>query len=246
MRVDIITLFPEMFKGPFEESIIKRAKEKGLVKIKIYNLRKWAIDKRGTVDDRPYGGGVGMILRPEPIYRALRGLKVKRSKVKGQRSKVILLSPAGKIFNQEMAQKLARLKRMVLICGHYEGVDYRVHQYLVDEVISIGDYVLTGGEIPAMVIADAVVRLIPGVLEKEATKYESFSLNSSISKLLNYSSKAKLLEYPQYTRPEIFLGHRVPKILLSGNHQEIAKWRLKQALIRTRRLRPDLLRPVNP
>jgi len=193
MIVDILTLFPDMFRGPFDESIIKKAKEKKLVKINIHNLRKWAIDKRGTVDDRPYGGGKGMILRPEPIDRALDALKVKsrfssearklatkgasKSKVKSttQNSKVILLSPSGKVFNQKMAQKLAKLKWMTLICGHYEGVDYRVHQYLADEVISIGDYVLTGGEIPAMVLVDSIVRLLPNVLKKEATEHESFS-----------------------------------------------------------------------
>lgn len=253
MLIDIVTLFPEMFKGPFEESIIKRAKEKKIVKINIHNLRKWAIDKRGTVDDRPYGGGVGMILRPEPIFNAVADLlkEVGPALAEGKggsdlKTKVILLDAAGKPHNQKKARNFSKKDHLILICGHYEGVDYRVHQYLVDEVISIGDYVLTGGEIPAMVIVDSVVRLIPGVLEKEeATQFESFSPNYPITKLLNYPPKAKLLEFPQYTRPEKFRGHKVPTVLLSGNHQEIAKWRLKQAVARTRKFRPDILKNTN-
>src|SRR4030043_872266 len=161
MKIDILTLFPEMFKGPVEESIIKRAQEKGLVEIKIHNLRDWAVDKRGTVDDRPYGGGVGMVMMVEPIDRALRDLKLK---IKNEKLKIVLLSPRGKVFSQKMAQELSKLDHLILICGHYEGVDERVSKHLVDEEISIGDYILTGGEIPAMVIVDAVVRLIPGVL----------------------------------------------------------------------------------
>jgi tRNA (guanine37-N1)-methyltransferase len=232
MRIDILTLFPEMFKGPFDESIIQRAQKKGLVEIKIHNLRKWAVDKRGTVDDRPYGGGTGMILMIEPIYKALG--KLKNSKPK---TKVILLDPRGKVFNQKIARKLSKEKHLIFICGHYEGVDERVKEHLADEVISIGDYILTGGELPAMVITDAVVRLLPGVLEKpEATKFESFS-NLKIGKL----KIGSLLEYPQYTRPENFLGWKVPKILLSGNHQKIAEWRKKKAQELTKKLRPDLI-----
>jgi len=234
MRIDILTIFPSMFKGPFEESIIKRACDKGLVEIKIHNLRKWAADKRGTVDDRPYGGGTGMILMIEPIYRALNELKTKNSKLK---TKVILLDPRGKVFNQKIAQKLSREKHLIFVCGHYEGVDERVKEHLVDEVISIGDYILTGGELPAMVITDAIVRLLPGVLEKpEATKFESFS-DLKIGKL----KIGNLLEYPQYTRPENFLGWKAPKILLSGNHQKIAEWRRKKAEELTKKLRPDLI-----
>ena len=229
MIVDIITLFPDMFKGPFDESIVKKAQEKKLVKINIHNLRKWGIDKRRTVDDRPYGGGKGMLLRPEPIFDAVKDLT--RSSKLATRSSTILLSPTGKVFNQKKARQFAKKDHLILICGHYEGVDYRVHKYLVDEAISIGDYILTGGEIPAMVIIDSVVRLISGVLEKEATELESFS-----------NIATKLLEYPQYTRPETFRGHKVPKVLLSGNHQEIEKWRQKQALSRTRKLRPNLLK----
>ena len=242
-----------MFKGPFDESIVKKAQEKKLVEINIHNLRKWAIDKRGTVDDRPYGGGKGMLLRPEPIDAALRHLKIKnqRSKIKitNKNSKIILLSPVGKLFNQKRAQKMAKFKWMTLICGHYEGIDYRVHQHLVDEVVSIGDYILTGGEIPAMVLTNSIIRLIPGVLEPEATELESFSptsfVLSGMDKIDHVGSFVKgqnLLEYPQYTRPENFKGHKVPEILLSGNHQEIEKWRQKKALSRTRKLRPDLLR----
>jgi len=234
MKIDIITLFPEMFKGPFGESIVKRAQEKGLVEIEIHNLRRWAVDKRGTVDDRPYGGGTGMILMIEPIYQGLKELK---SKVKSQKSKVILLDPRGKVFNQKIAKRLSKQQHLIFICGHYEGVDERVRKHLADEVISIGDYILTGGELPAMVITDAIVRLLPGVLEKqEATKFESFS-DLKIGK----SKIGKLLEYPQYTRPENFLGWKVPKILLSGNHQKIAEWRRKKAKELTKKLRPDLI-----
>jgi len=234
MRIDILTLFPEMFKGPFDESILQRAQSNGLVEIKLHNLRKWAVDKRGTVDDRPYGGGTGMILMIEPIYKALNELKTKNSKLK---TKVILLDPRGKVFNQKIAQKLSKEKHLIFICGHYEGVDERVKEHLVDEVISIGDYILTGGELPAMVITDAIVRLLPGVLEKpEAIKFESFS-DLKIGKL----KIGNLLEYPQYTRPENFLGWKVPKILLSGNHQKIAEWRRKKAEELTKKLRPDLL-----
>ena len=234
MRIDILTLFPKMFKGPFDESIIKRAQDKGLVEIEIHNLRKWAVDKRGTVDDRPYGGGTGMILMIEPIYHALRELKTKNLKLK---TKVILLDPRGEVFNQKIAHRLSKQQHLIFICGHYEGVDERIRQHLADEVISIGDYVLTGGELPAMVVVDAVVRLLAGVLEKpEATKFESFS-NLKIGKL----KIENLLEYPQYTRPENFKGWRVPKILLSGNHQKIAEWRAKKSLEITKKLRPDLL-----
>jgi len=235
MKIDILTLFPSMFKGPFEESIIKRAQNKGLVEIKIHNLRKWAVDKRGTVDDRPYGGGTGMILMIEPIYKALKELK---SKVKSQKLKVILLDPRGKVFNQKIAQKLSKEQHLIFICGHYEGVDERVREHLVDEVISIGDYILTGGELPTMVVIDTVIRLLPGVLEKpEATKEESFSHYDDTY----YHIKKYLLEYPQYTRPENFMGWKVPKVLLLGNHQKIADWRKKKAEELTKKLRPDLI-----
>lgn len=222
MKIDIVTLFPEMFKGPFEESILGRAKDKGLLQINIHNLRKWTKDKRGTVDDRPYGGGIGMVMMAEPIVEAI-------EEIKEQNSKVVLLSPRGKIWKQELAQEYSKLNHLILICGHYEGIDERVNNY-IDEEISIGDYVLTGGEIPAMVVADSMVRLIPGVLEKtEATQKESFALDTN------------LLEYPQYTHPEDFRGLLVPKVLLSGNHAEIEKWRKGKALEKTKQNRPDLL-----
>lgn len=226
MKIDIITLFPKMFKGPFDESIIKRAQEKSLVEINIHDLRKWGLEKRKTVDDRPYGGGVGMVLIVEPIYNALEELKT-------DKAKVILLSPQGKTFNQKSAERLAKSKHLILVAGHYEGFDERIREHLIDEEISIGDYVLTGGELPAMILTDAIVRLIPDVLEKEeATQFESFT-------------KEGLLEYPQYTKPADFKGWKVPKILLSGNHQEIEKWRKKKSLKKTEKTRPDLLKRIN-
>jgi len=221
MNIDILTLFPEMFQGPFAESIIKRAQNKGLVEIKIHDLRKWAKDKHQTVDDRPFGGGVGMILMIEPIDEALKELRKKDTKV-------ILLTPQGKVFNQKMAKKLAREKHLLFICGHYEGVDERIREHLVDEEISIGDYVLTGGELPSMIVIDTLIRLIPGVLEKkEAIEEESFS--------------SKTLEYPQYTRPAVFKGWSVPEVLLSGHHQQIKAWRQQKAKEKTQKRRPDLV-----
>jgi len=223
MKIDIVTLFPNMFNGPFEESIIKRAINKELVNINIYNLRNWAKNKHKIVDDKPYGGGTGMLLKIEPIYKAIKELK------KGK-TKVILLSPQGKVFNQKKAKKLSKESHLIFICGHYEGFDERIKKHLIDEEISIGDYVLTGGELPAMVVVDSVVRLIPGVLEKsEATKKESFS-------------NPELLEYPQYTRPETFRGWSVPKVLLSGNRKKIEKWQEKQASSRTKKRRPELFK----
>lgn len=226
MIIDILTLFPNMFKGPFDESIIKRAQDKSLVEINLHDLRKWAVDKRGSIDDRPYGGGVGMILQVDIIDSALKDIKTKELK----NTKIILLDATGKKFDQKKALQLSKLDHLILIAGHYEGVDHRVHEHLVDEVISIGDYILTGGELPAMVVIDSVVRLIPGVLEKpEATESESFS------KLENS------LEYPQYTRPEEYKGWKVPKVLLSGNHKEIEKWKRKASIEITNKLRPDLI-----
>lgn len=231
MKIDILTLFPKMFKGPFDESIVKRAINKKLVKIEIHNLRKWTKDKRKTVDDRPYSGGPGMILMVDPVYQALKELKTK------SKTKTILLTPQGKVFNQKMAQNLSQLDHLILICGHYEGVDERIRKYLVDSEISIGDYVLTGGEIPAMAVVDSLVRLIPGVLEKkEALKAESFS-----------SSKASspVLEYPQYTRPANFKDWKVPQVLLSGDHKKIEEWRKEKAVLRTKKRRPDLLKTTS-
>jgi len=221
MKIDILTLFPDMFQGPFDESIIKRAQEKNLVEINIHQLRKWSQDKHQTVDSRPFGGGAGMVLMIEPIDKALRELRQKESKV-------ILLTPQGQPFNQKTAQKLSQKKHLIFICGHYEGVDERIRQHLVDEEISIGDYVLTGGELPTMVVVDTLVRLIPGVLKKaEATQKESFSTGA--------------LEHPQYARPAKYKDWQVPEVLLSGNHQEIEKWREKEAILKTKKRRPDLI-----
>lgn len=237
MKIDILTLFPKMFEGPFNESIIKRAQDKSLVEINIHNLRKWGIDERRTVDDRPYGGGTGMILRVDVIDKALKNLKTKKHK----NSKIILLDAGGEKFNQQKAVQLSKVDRLILIAGHYEGVDHRVHEHLADEVISIGDYVLTGGELPAMVVVDAISRLIPGVLEKPAaTEFESFSANYH-TLIYDKHNKTILLEYPQYTRPNNYRGWKVPEILLSGNHTEIEKWRKEKALAKTKKIRPDLL-----
>lgn len=271
MIIDIITLFPDMFGGPFDESIIRRAQDKSIVKIGIHNLRNWALDKRGTVDDRPYGGGTGMLLRPEPIFNAVeevKGLGIRdqgleknkqnsKSEIINHKSKIILLDAGGIRYTQEKAEAFSKLDQLIVICGHYEGVDYRVHEHLADEVVSIGDFILTGGEIPAMLVVDSLVRLLPGVLEKEdATQIESFSLNmehrtwskkgpSAMLTSKNEKRKAKnekrILEFPQYTKPDTFRGWAVPDILKSGNHAEIEKWRSEEAVKRTKRMRPDLL-----
>jgi len=228
MRVDIITLFPSMFAGPFGESIVKRAQEKGILKINLHNLRCFTFDRYHSVDDTPFGGGVGMVIKVEIIHRALKEIK---EKIKGA-VEVILLSPRGRKFTQDIAKKLAQVENLILICGHYEGVDERVRKYLIDEEISIGDYVLSGGELPAMVVVDAVARLLPGVLgNKDSVKEDSF-----------YQG---LLDYPQYTRPACFMGWKVPAVLLSGNHQEIKRWRRKKMLEETLRKRPDLLKEAN-
>ncbi|MBI2268163.1 MAG: tRNA (guanosine(37)-N1)-methyltransferase TrmD [Candidatus Blackburnbacteria bacterium] len=231
-----------MFEGPFRESIIRRAQDRSLVEINIHNLRDWAKGRHKTVDDKPYGGGVGMVLMVEPLYKALTELKRKTKKAK---RKTILLDPGGKVFNQEKARGFAQLDHLILIAGHYETVDHRVREHLIDEEISIGDYVLTGGELPAMVIVDAVVRLIPGVLAKvEATQFESFSgLTENLFSQKTVPSKASgLLEYPQYTRPEDFKGWKVPETLLSGNHKKIEGWKKSASIERTRQNRPDLLK----
>lgn len=225
MIIDIITIFPEVFKPYLNESILKIAQEKGKLKVKLHNLRDYTLDKHRKVDDRPFGGGPGMLMSAEPIFRAVEEI----SQNYKSKSKIILLSPQGKPLNQKLAQRLSKLKRLILICGRYEGVDERVRERLADEEISIGDYVLTGGELPAMVLVDTVVRLIPGVLgHKDSIRDESFS--------------ADLLEYPQYSRPADFKGMKVPEILLSGDHKKIEEWRRKKALEVTKRKRPDLLK----
>lgn len=210
MQIDIITLFPKMFEGVINQSILWRAQDKKFAEINIVDMREFGIDERKTVDDRPYGGGAGMILRVDVIDKALKNLKAKKG-TKG--TKIILTDATGNKFSQKMAQDFSNLKRMVIICGHYEGIDHRVHENLVDEIISIGDYVLTGGEIPAMVITDTVTRLIPGVIKADSLLEESHSM------------KDLAVEYPQYTRPPIYKGWEIPSILLTGNHKEIEKWR---------------------
>jgi len=218
MRIDIFTLFPGMFQGPFTESILKRAQERGLLELALHNIRDATTDKHHVVDDYPYGGGVGMVMKPEPIFAAVEAVY--------QGGPIILMTPQGRLFNQQIARELAQEPRLTLLCGHYEGVDERVCQHLVTDELSIGDYVLTGGELAAMVVVDAVARLIPGVLSEGSPDEESHS--------------TPLLEYPHYTRPAEFRGWRVPDILLSGHHEQIARWRRKQALKRTRQRRPDL------
>lgn len=262
MKFDILTIFPNIFDSYFNASIMKRAKKKGLVKIKVYNLRKWAKDKHKTVDDRPYGGGPGMVIRADIIYKAIKDLKKLSLKAGRHRSeKIILLTPTGKQFNQKIAQRYSKIDHLIFICGHYEGIDARVEKF-VDEKISIGPYILTGGELPAMVIVDTVTRLIPGVIRPESLKEESFSLNKAIfsaksgpasaelRRTLNFVSSFnrltpnaldKIGEYPQYTRPEVLVIKdkknkvkklSVPKILLSGNHRKIKEWKQKMIFSR--------------
>ena len=222
MKIDIVTLFPEICRAPLGESIMKRAQKNGIVHLYIHNLRDWTTDKHHVADDAPFGGGQGMVMKPEPIFAAVEELR-------NQTSKVILMSPAGRRFDQETAAQLSGESHLIIICGHYEGVDHRVIEQLIDLEVSIGDYVLTNGAIAAVVLVDAIVRLIPGVLGHELSAVDdSFSRG--------------LLEAPQYTRPAEFCGWKVPDVLLSGNHAQIEKWRKQQALKRTKQNRPDLLR----
>ena len=225
MLIDIITLFPEMFAGVFGESIIKRAVEKNILEIRFTQLRDFAFDKHRQVDDSPFGGGAGMVLKPEPVYRAIRDV-LKKSDEKLSR-KIIITDPGGEVFTQAKAKELAALDQIIFVCGHYEGFDARIYD-LADELISIGDYVLTGGELPAMVIVDAMARMLPNVLGSA----ESATTDSFFDGILGY---------PQYTRPRDFEGKIVPEVLLSGNHAEIKKWREEQALSLTRARRPDLI-----
>jgi len=224
MKIDVLTLFPAMFAGPLDESIIKRARTAGLLDLKIHNLRDWAHDRHKTVDDRPFGGGPGMLLKPEPLFEAIEALQ-------RNDTRVVLLSPAGRKFDQTIARELAAQKHLVLVTGHYEGFDERVRESLADDELSIGDYILTNGALPAMVVIDAVARLLPGVLgDDESSQDESFSPGRPG------------LEYPQYTRPVEFRGMKVPDVLISGHHAEIEKWRREQAKSRTQERRPDLLK----
>jgi len=223
MRIDVLTLFPGMFAGPLDESIVKRARTRGHLDLHVHNLRDFTHDRHKTVDDRPFGGGPGMLLKPEPVFEAVEHLR-------RPDTRTILFGAGGRVFTQAVAQQLATLPHLLLVCGSYEGVDERVREFLVDDELSIGDYVLTNGALPAMVVIDAVTRLLPGVLGDEASaREESFSQGG--------------LEYPQYTRPADFRGMAVPEVLLSGHHAEIEKWRKAQALRRTAQRRPDLLGP---
>jgi tRNA (guanine37-N1)-methyltransferase len=221
VKIDVLTLFPAMFAGPLDESIIKRARSAGLLDLTLHQLRDWTHDRHKTVDDRPFGGGPGMLLKPDPIFEAVESLV-------HENTRVILLSPSGRKFDQSLARELAQEEHLLFVTGHYEGFDERIRESLADDELSIGDYVLTNGALPAMVVIDSVTRLLPGVLGDDASAMEeSFSHG--------------LLEYPQYTRPAEFRGMKVPDILVSGNHAEIASWRLEQAKLRTRDRRPDLI-----
>jgi len=228
MRIDILTLFPEMFQGPFSTGLFQRAVSRGLVSVELHNIREYTHDRHRTVDDYPYGGGAGMVLKPEPIFEAVEALQVDWSAREKAETPVVLLTPQGHPFSQQIAQKLSEHPRLILLCGRYEGVDERVREHLVTEEISIGDYVIGGGELAAMVVVDAVVRLLPGVLGSEDSSEDD-------------SHTTGLLEYPHYTRPPVFRGWSVPDVLLSGDHSRIAGWRHEQSIIRTLERRPDLL-----
>jgi len=232
MHIDILTLFPEMFQGPFGGSILKRAIDRELVSISLHNIRDHTHDKHHTVDDYAYGGGAGMVLKPEPIFEAVESIKSGYADQESSQLPVILLTPQGRCFCQEIAYELSKCSHLILICGRYEGVDERVREHLVTDEISIGDYVLSGGELAAMVVVDAVVRLLPGVLGSEASAADD-------------SHATGLLEYPQYTRPAVYRGWSVPQVLLSGDHAQIAKWRREQAIQRTVERRPELLDKAN-
>ena len=248
MKADIVTIFPDFFRGPLDHGITRRAQELGLVKIEVHDLRQFTHDRHRTVDDRPFGGGEGMVLKPEPIFDCLEpfGIASREQRLSGRaKESVIVLSAQGQRFTQKIASELAELNRMVLICGRYEGVDERVSDFLADRELSIGDYVLSGGELAAAVVIEAVTRLLPGAVGNEAsTRQESFTAHAPA----NHSDEPDstcgsggLLDYPHYTRPADFRGMGVPEVLLNGNHDEIRRWRREQALKKTLRNRPDLL-----
>jgi tRNA (guanine37-N1)-methyltransferase len=264
MRFDLITIFPEFFAGPLEHGIVRRAHEAGLIDVRIQDLRVFTKDRHRTVDDRPFGGGEGMVLKPEPLFEAVESLlghsvgNATQPSAPESNTAIVLLSAAGQLFKQERARQLAKLERIILVCGRYEGVDERVAEHLATEEISIGDFVLSGGELPAMLIVDAVTRLLPGALGNEdSAQNESFSAGSSLPSGAQYiaplredkhrsvlgDSNGVLLDYPHYTRPAEFRGWAVPEVLIGGNHAEVAKWRRQAALEKTRRNRPDLLLP---
>jgi tRNA (guanine37-N1)-methyltransferase len=253
MRFDIISIFPEFFAGPLDYGIVRRAREARLIEAHVHDLRAFTHDRHRTVDDRPFGGGEGMVMKPEPLFDAVESLDVQAA---GDKAAIVLLSAAGKLFQQEMARRLAQLDRIVLICGRYEGVDERVAEHLVTDEISIGDFVLSGGELPAAMILDALTRLLPGALGNEdSVVNESFSAavadagETQQAAPLQRGLQAQnlnwrgILDYPHFTRPQTFRGWDVPDVLVGGNHEEIRRWRREKALEKTRRNRPDLLRP---
>ncbi len=224
MRFDVLTIFPAIFSAPLDETILRRARDAGLIEVRVHDLRDWATDRHRTVDDYPFGGGPGMVMKPEPLFEAVRSIQP----LAETPATVVLMTPQGERLDQGLVEELAALPRLLLICGRYEGVDERVREHLVDREVSIGDFVVSGGELPALLLIDAVSRQVPGVLGSDASlEEESFG--------------GGLLEYPQYTRPAEFEGRAVPEVLLSGHHAEIAKWRRRQRLLRTRDRRPDLL-----
>jgi len=233
MQIDILTLFPQIFQGPFSEGIFKRATSRKLVQVNIHNIRDYTHDRHHIVDDYAYGGGAGMVLKPEPIFEAVEKVKQNIHPREGDKGlPVILLTPQGRLFSQQIAEELSRYSHLILICGRYEGIDERVRQHLATDEISIGDYVLGGGELAAMVLVDTVVRLLPGVLGSEASARDD-------------SHATGLLEYPHYTRPEVYRSWSVPEVLLSGNHSQIAKWRRQQSILRTLKRRPEMLDKAN-
>jgi tRNA (guanine37-N1)-methyltransferase len=250
MRFDLITIFPEFFAGPFDHGILRRAREAGLVEVNVQDLREFTKDRHRTVDDRPFGGGEGMVLKPEPLFEAVESLlghgvgDAARKTVRDPKTAIVLLSAGGKLFDQETARRYAQLERIIFICGRYEGVDERVAEHLSTEEISIGDFVLSGGELPAMLVIDAVARLIPGVLGNEASSQnESFSATEDSSGDTSHQPRATgqaILDFPHYTRPAEYRGWSVPEVLMGGNHAEVAKWRKAAAIEKMRRNRPDL------
>ena len=252
LRFDLITIFPEFFSGPLDHGILRRARESGIVEVHVQDLREFTKDRHRTVDDRPFGGGAGMVLKPEPLFDAVESLLGHRAgeTAKGvspeSASAIILMSAAGRLFRQETARRYSQLQRIILICGRYEGVDERVAEHLATEEICIGDFVLSGGELPAMLVIDAVTRLLPGALGNEASSQEeSFSqehdLGLPVTSDQSHVTSRFLLDYPHYTRPADFRGWNVPEVLISGNHAEVTKWRRAAAMEKTRRNRPDLL-----
>jgi tRNA (guanine37-N1)-methyltransferase len=233
MKIDILTIFPAMFEGPLTESLIGKATEKEILKINIINIRYFSRNKHKKIDDKSFGGGCGMVIKPEPLYDAIKSTGVKKNNsYKNPYAKpyVIYMSPQGRILNDSIVKNLAKFKHLVTVCGHYEGVDERIMNY-VDEEISIGDYILTGGEIPSMVLVDSVARMLPGVIKEKAS-------------VENDSFYNDLLDYPHYTRPAVFKGYKIPEVLLSGNHKKISEWRVEEAYKRTKKRRPDLLKKV--